>query len=68
MNYKDCYHYDMSAYHKRIDNRQRALQLKKEMDKKVKELQGLALYRVIAENSPELKVMLSEYEKLINNG
>ena len=59
---------DMSAFHKRIDDRRRALQLKKEMDKKVKELQGLALYKIMAENSPELKAMLSEYEELINNG
>lgn len=59
---------DMSAFHKRIDDRRRVSQLKKEMDKKVKELQGLALYKMMAENSPELKAMLSEYEELINNG
>lgn len=59
---------DMSAFHKRIKDRQRVSQLKKEMDKKVKELQGLALYKMMAENSPELKSMLSEYEELINNG
>lgn len=59
---------DMSAFHKRIKDRQRASQLKKEMDKKVKELQGLALYKMMAEISPELKTMLSEYEELINNG
>lgn len=59
---------DMSAFHKRIDDRRRALQLKKEMDKKVQELQGLALYKIMAENSPELKAMLSEYEELTNNG
>ena len=58
---------DMSAFNKRIDDRLRASQLKKEMDKKVKELQGLALYKMMAENSPELKAMLSEYEKLVNN-
>lgn len=59
---------DMSAFHKRIKDRQRVSQLKKEMDKKVKELQGLALYKMMAEISPELKTMLSEYEELINNG
>lgn len=59
---------DMSAFNKRIDDRLRASQLKKEMDKKVKELQGLALYKMMAESSPELKAMLSEYEKLVNNG
>lgn len=59
---------DMSAFHKRIKDRQRASQLKKEMDKKVKELQGLALYKMMAETSPELKTMLSEYEELTNNG
>lgn len=59
---------DMSAFHKRIKDRQRVSQLKKEMDKKVKELQGLALYKMMAENSPELKSMLSEYEELTNNG
>lgn len=59
---------DMSAFHKRINDRRRVSQLKKEMDKKVKELQGLALYKMMAENSPELKAMLSEYEELTNNG
>lgn len=59
---------DMSAFNKRIDDRLRASQLKKEMDKKVQELQGLALYKIMAENSPELKAMLSEYEELTNNG
>lgn len=59
---------DMSAFYKRIKDRQRVSQLKKEMDKKVKELQGLALYKMMAENSPELKAMLSEYEGLTNNG
>lgn len=59
---------DMSAFHKRIKDRQRVSQLKKEMDKKVKELQGLALYKMMAETSPELKTMLSEYEELTNNG
>lgn len=59
---------DMSAFHKRINNRLRVSQLKEEMDKKVKELQGIALYKMMAENSPELKAMLSEYEELTNNG
>ena len=59
---------DMSAFHKRIKDRQRVSQLKKEMDKKVKELQGLALYKMMAKTSPELKAMLSEYEELTNNG
>lgn len=59
---------DMSAFHKRIKDRQRVSQLKKEMDNKVKELQGLALYKMMAENSPELKAMLSEYEELTSNG
>lgn len=57
-----------TEFYKRIKDRQRVSQLKKEMDKKVKELQGLALYKMMAEYSPELKTMLSEYEELTNNG
>lgn len=51
-----------------LDKTQCCNRCKKEMDKKVKELQGLALYKMMAENSPELKSMLSEYEELANNG
>ena len=58
---------DFTAYNKRVNDRKRVAELKKDMDKKVKELQGLELYKMMAEKSPELKAMLSEYEELTNN-
>lgn len=35
------------------------------MDKKVKEVQGLALIELLSEKSPELKTMLGEYKSLM---
>ena len=34
------------------------------MDEKVKELQGIALYELMAQNSPELREMLDKFTQL----
>lgn len=56
---------DMSAFNERKAKRERLLALKKEMDRKVKELQDLAIYEVLAEKDPELGKMLSELKELM---
>lgn len=55
---------DTSAFEKRKAQRVALAKLKKEMDKKVKELQETALYELLAEKDPALATMLSDYKKL----
>lgn len=56
----------MTKYNERKEKAQKISTLKGQMDKKVKELQGVALYELMAKDSPELKEMLDEYKQLIN--
>lgn len=53
------------AFEQRKKNREEAKKLKSEMDKKMKEMQELALYEMMAEKSPELKEMLDNYKALM---
>lgn len=55
---------DTSAFEKRKANRAAMAKLKKEMDKRVSELQETALYELLAEKDPALAAMLSDYKKL----
>ena len=57
---------DMTKYNERKEKAQKISTLKGQMDKKVKELQGVALYGLMAKDSPELQEMLDEYKHLIN--
>ena len=52
-------------FEQRKKNREEAKKLKSEMDKKMKEMQELALYEMMAEKSPELKEMLDTYKALM---
>ena len=54
----------MDAFYERQDKRKALAQLKKDMDKKVKELQETALYEMLAEKDPALASMLAEYKQL----
>ena len=56
--------FDMSSYEERVENRKKAKQIKADMDKKVKEMQELVLYEMMAEKNPELKQMLDTYKEL----
>lgn len=56
----------MTKYNEIKEKTQKISTLKGQMDKKVKELQGVALYELMAKNSPELQEMLDEYKQLIN--
>lgn len=56
---------DFTDFEQRKKNREEAKKLKSEMDKKMKEMQELALYEMMAEKSPELKEMLEQYKGLV---
>lgn len=57
--------FDMFSYEERVEKRKKAKQLKVDMDKKMKELQELAVFEMMAEKNPELKDMLDKYKELI---
>ena len=53
-----------TSFENRKANRVARAKLKKEMDKKVKELQETALYELLAEKDPALAAMLEQYKQL----
>ena len=57
--------FDMGDYEDRVNKRKIAKQLKADMNKKLKEVQELAMFEMMAEKNPELKVMLEQYKELI---
>jgi hypothetical protein len=56
---------DTTAFESRKAQRNALAKLKKEMDKRVSELQETALYELLAEKDPALATMLSEYKALV---
>ena len=56
---------DLSAYNKRVENRKKAEELRKEMDKKIAEMDEINKYIMYAERSPELMEMFNKYKELI---
>lgn len=57
--------FDMDAYEQRVEKRKMAKQLKADMNKKMKEMQELAMFEMMAKENPELKEMLEKYKELI---
>lgn len=57
---------DFTDFENRKENRAKAQKIKVEMEKKMKEMQELALYEMMAEKNPELKEMLDTYKGLVN--
>ena len=55
---------DTSAYDKRVAKRKAAEDLKKSMDKAIKEMQEVDKYEMYADKNPELKKMLDAYKEL----
>jgi hypothetical protein len=55
---------DMKNFCERKEKRKALAQLKKDMDKKVKELQETAIYELLAQSDPVLASMLADYKKL----
>lgn len=57
---------DFTNFETRKENRAKAAKLKVDMDKKIKEMQELAVFEMMAEKNPELKEMLEAYKELMN--
>lgn len=55
---------DLTEYNQRKERAKKILQLKRQMDKTLKEAQDLALYEAIAEKNPAMADLLAEYKKL----
>lgn len=53
------------AYEERVANRAKAAELKVKMQERVKQLQDVALYKMMAENDPTMMEMLKEYQSII---
>lgn len=56
---------DLSAYDTRVENRKRAEKLRKEMDKKIAEMDEMNKYVLYAEKNEDLAKMLAEYRELV---
>lgn len=50
------------AYNERVANRAKAAELKVKMQERVKQLQDIALYKMMAENDPTMTELLKEYQ------
>lgn len=57
---------DFSEYNKRVENRKRMAELKALMNARAKQLQDVALFKMLAESDPDMANMLAEYEQRLN--
>ena len=57
---------DLFSYNKRVENRKKAEELRKEMDKKIAEMDEMNKYTMYAERNPELMKMLETYRELVD--
>ena len=55
---------DMSAYEKRVRDRERKAELKQQMDERVKQLQTTAIYEMLSKEDDVLSELLKEYKGL----
>lgn len=56
---------DFSAYNERVEKRRKADELRREMDKKIAEMDEMNKYTMYAERNPELAKMLEAYRELV---
>ena len=54
------------AYNARVKVREKAAELKTKMEERAKQLQDVALYKMLAENDPDMANLLHEYQELTN--
>lgn len=57
---------DMDAHNKRVEARAKAAELKAKMQERAKQLQDVALYKMLAESDPAMMELLNEYQTLTN--
>lgn len=55
---------DTEAFNNRVRVRQQPAELKAKMEERAKQLQDVALYKMLAENDPDMKELLNEYQAL----
>ena len=55
---------DTSAYDERVANRTKSVELKAKMQERVRQLQDIALYKIMAENDPTMSELLKEYQAI----
>lgn len=55
---------DFAPFERRKAIRKQKVEIKKKLDKAVKENQDLILYKTIAQNNPDVAALLAEYEAL----
>lgn len=58
---------DFTNYNNRKDAIKKIAELKRDMEKRIREAQELALYEALAEKDPTLKVMLEQYKGIISS-
>lgn len=56
---------DLTAFEERKKKAEKMKKLKAKIDKRVKQLQDIALYEMLAEKDPELRDMVSELKALL---
>lgn len=56
---------DMTAFEERRKKAEKIKALRQKMDEKIKKMQDLALYELMAKQDPELKDMLDELKSLV---
>lgn len=54
----------MDAYDTRVACRTKAAELKAKMEARAKQLQDIALYKMLAENDPDMATLLDEYQAI----
>ena len=57
---------DTNSYEKRVQKRKAIEKLKRDMDKKIKEMDESKKYEMYAAENPDLKNMLESYKALVN--
>lgn len=57
---------DFTDYNKRVEARKRMAELKDLMNTRAKQLQDVALFKMLAKEDADMAAMISEYEKLVN--
>ena len=55
---------DTTAYNERVKVRNQAAELKAKMEERARKLQDVALYKMLAENDPEMQDLLNRYQSL----
>lgn len=57
---------DFTEYNKRVESRKRLAELRDLMSARAKQLQDVALFKLLAKEDADMASMISEYETLIN--